>query len=169
MSLESRSTLDRNSSVSYLPSGMPHFAAHLCQTIPGNPPTQSLHILRTSLRGQFMYLTASMRLTILAVECSPSAYHSLMLLQRKKKPLLLIQHAHAPMKGTNDFVFHFLPVAGLRIDLARGGKVLLHAAVDFLIARHAVARKHLVVGEKLLFLQRRAATRDRCMFLCTFA
>jgi hypothetical protein len=39
---------------------------------PGNPPTKPIYI-RTSLRGQFMYLTVSTRLTILPVTCIGSA------------------------------------------------------------------------------------------------
>jgi hypothetical protein len=35
------------------------------QTIPGNPPTKRVYI-RISLRGQFLYLTVSMRLMIFA-------------------------------------------------------------------------------------------------------
>jgi hypothetical protein len=42
------------------------------QTIPGNPPTKPIYI-RISLRGQFMYLTVSMRLTILGVTCIGAA------------------------------------------------------------------------------------------------
>jgi len=42
------------------------------KTIPGNPSTKRIYI-RISLRGQFMYLTVSMRLTILAVTCTGSA------------------------------------------------------------------------------------------------
>jgi hypothetical protein len=46
------------------------FAAGIAVQFPGKGP---LYILRTSLRGQFMYLTVSMRLTILAVTCIGSA------------------------------------------------------------------------------------------------
>ena len=36
------------------------------QTIPGNPPTKRIY-KRISLRGQFLYLTVSIRLTILVI------------------------------------------------------------------------------------------------------
>ena len=70
----------------------------------------------------------------------PSPYNRVPCPQTSVKRTLLREH-------------HFLPIAGLAIDLARGGKVLLHAAVAFLTGRHAVARKPLVVREGLLFLR----------------